>query len=1540
LSYLALILPEQIRSVTGSVMKTRVANEPLADLMDRHTARGAPELCRPEGGRVRCLACGHRCLIGDGLRGICKVRYNEGGELRVPFGYVAALQCDPVEKKPFFHVHPGSDALTFGMLGCDLHCSYCFLGDTPVVTNRGPLTLEEAFRSAGRVTVTHDAEVALPDGLQAVAASGELRKVRGVFRHHYRGRLTVLRPYYLPAVRCTPDHRVYATADPSRPPEPIPAGQLTPGHYLAIPRRYAFGLAGEVDVQQALATHQTTYKVGWELSPEQRQFIVGATARGQTSRQIGAAMGKSASYIRHVRSKMARGRGEDTRTAGVLCEAGTVRFPNERRPGTPRTLRLDADLARLLGYYCAEGCVCAGQGRPNSYALNFSFSPSEGHLVDTVCGLLEKCLGLKAQRVRRDTTLAVAVSKASAALLFKSLAGEGAASKRVPQHIFAAPREIVQAFLDAYLEGDGHRYPNGKHSATTVSRELAYGVAWLALKLGHQPSVYDAQMPEEGLIQGRPVKRSPHQYAVVWYKDSPVERRVIETPDFHLVPLREVSSVEYDGAVYNMEVEEEHNYLANFFLVSNCQNWITSQALRDTAAVAPLRPVSPARLVEQGLREGARLVVSSYNEPLITAEWAVAVFREARAAGLDCAFVSNGNATPEVLDYLRPWIVSYKIDLKSFDERHYRELGGTLENVTRSIRMVHERGIWLEVVTLVIPGFNDSADELRRAAAFLASVSPDVPWHVTAFHPDYNMSDTGPTPAETLVRAAEIGTAAGLRFVYAGNLPGRVGEWENTRCPACRATLIRRYGYLVRSYRITPEGRCPDCQARVPGVWPGAGGVHTGEGREAYLARLPRRVSVELPLLAPRPQAPQGAKAMPTPEPEPAAERPPAAPRPDLSAALKEQLAAAAAAMLRDAVHGRPVAFPADLPELRDCVVAGAFVSLKRGKHLRSCCGGLGQPGPLGRALEQAAARTAREDQRFPPVSPGELDHLDMEVWLLFNAQAVAARGEGRAAAVVVGTHGVQVARGQAHGLYLPSVAVQGGWDALRLLDQVCAKAGLPPTAWREDDTALYTFEGEAIRASLAAPGGPAAPARPASPWPPGYLAGYADFCRGNLGALLSGAMPSYYYGAAPDGTVTGAVLTLSQPGEPQALHFSQLSLRPGLPLQATLFGLTQAAAQALAAQRLAPEVLRTLQVGLTVLHDPILHGTVADPHLAGLDPHHRAALVLERNKSALLFDPGRKPWELLAEAARQAQVTNQASATVYSLDALSTLPGISVSTAPRPVRGPAVRPPAVAGSFYPADAAELRDMIDRLLAGTDGAAEDWPAAMVPHAGLRFSGRVASAVLKRVRIPDTVIVLGPKHTALGMEWAVAPQQTWAMPGGGVESDPVLARRLSQAIPGLELDAAAHQREHAVEVELPLLARLAPEAKVVGIAVGHGDLDDCLRFAEGLAGVLKQRPDRPLLLISSDMNHFATDAETRRLDEMALAALEGGDPEGLYETVRGNHISMCGLLPAVIVLETLRLLGGGGRARRAGYGTSADVTGDPSRVVGYAGMLLG
>lgn len=253
-----------------------------------------------------------------------------------------------------------------------------------------------------------------------------------------------------------------------------------------------------------------------------------------------------------------------------------------------------------------------------------------------------------------------------------------------------------------------------------------------------------------------------------------------------------------------------------------CQNWFTSQAMRDPRSDAALRlvqRVTPEQLVAYARRAGADVIASSYNEPLITTEWAVDVFKIAKAAGMQCVYISNGNATPEALDMLQPYLSGYKIDLKTMQDRQYRKLGGVLDHVLDTIRMAHERGLWVEVVTLVVPGFNDSPDELWEAARFIASVSADIPWHVTAYHPDYKMDEARPTPSATLQQAAEIGQEAGLHYVYAGNIPGRVGSLEDTFCPNCSTRLIRRYSYTILDYRITPQGTCYKCGVKIAGVW-------------------------------------------------------------------------------------------------------------------------------------------------------------------------------------------------------------------------------------------------------------------------------------------------------------------------------------------------------------------------------------------------------------------------------------------------------------------------------------------------------------------------------------------------------------------------------------------------------------------------------------------------------------------------------------------------------------------------------------------------
>jgi pyruvate formate lyase activating enzyme len=281
------------------------------------------------------------------------------------------------------------------------------------------------------------------------------------------------------------------------------------------------------------------------------------------------------------------------------------------------------------------------------------------------------------------------------------------------------------------------------------------------------------------------------------------------------------------------------------FHCAYCQNWLSSQALRDPAsdvAGGYLRKLDPAEIIERGLAVGAKVVASSYNEPLITSEWARAIFAVGHAAGLTCAYVSNGNATPEVLDYLSPYLSAYKIDLKTMQDRQYRQLGGVLQHVLDTIKAAFERGLWVEIVTLVVPGFNDSTEELMDAARYIVSVSPDIPWHVTAFHKDYKMTTPQNTSADMLVRAAEIGQEAGLRYVYAGNAPGRVGDYEDTRCHQCGQSLIKRVGYMIRAHSMSEAGTCPHCGTQIPGIWSDSLGDIDQNPSSGSVARRPRLV--------------------------------------------------------------------------------------------------------------------------------------------------------------------------------------------------------------------------------------------------------------------------------------------------------------------------------------------------------------------------------------------------------------------------------------------------------------------------------------------------------------------------------------------------------------------------------------------------------------------------------------------------------------------------------------------------------------------------
>jgi AmmeMemoRadiSam system protein B/AmmeMemoRadiSam system protein A len=650
----------------------------------------------------------------------------------------------------------------------------------------------------------------------------------------------------------------------------------------------------------------------------------------------------------------------------------------------------------------------------------------------------------------------------------------------------------------------------------------------------------------------------------------------------------------------------------------------------------------------------------------------------------------------------------------------------------------------------------------------------------------------------------------------------------------------------------------------------------------------------------------------------------------------------AASEVVAAAVGGRPATLmDPQIAGAADTPVFGCFVSIKRRGRLRGCCGFLGRRERLLSAVLESAHTSAIGDARLPRIVSEELPHLEFEVWLLHSQQEVAAVGDERVSMVEIGRHGLQIQRGESRGLLLPGVAIDHDLDAQAFLQHVSVKAGLSPTAWREADTKLATFEGHVVRGFFAPQVASTVSASVVAPprFSPQDLSQLADFCRDNIVALMRGATPSYYLFGVTDGNVHGYSLRIHLGNADQPISFEQFTLRNPVPLQATLFQCCESAGAQLKREGLSTIAPQHVRVELAVMYDPAPQGTAAAPDLDGFDPAHRGLMVHSANRSVWHHQPDRSAEEHVQTICHLARLTIPDEAALYSFRVQATRVPWQVVQVPTAERGGEVRPPAVAGMFYPADSAQLDEQLDQLQPTDTVERQSWHAALVPHAGLKYSGRIAADVLRRVAIPETVIVLGPKHTRQGVDWAVAPHRSWMLPGRVVESDVALAEQLAECIDGLELDAVAHQREHAIEVELPWFARFAPRAKVVGIAIGPANLRHCQRFASQLADVLRPQLDRTLLVISTDMNHFASDAETRRIDSLALEALQALDPERLYHTVRDNQISMCGMIPACIVLSTLQILGHLSNCQQVAYGTSADVTGDPSRVVGYAGMLF-
>ena len=279
--------------------------------------------------------------------------------------------------------------------------------------------------------------------------------------------------------------------------------------------------------------------------------------------------------------------------------------------------------------------------------------------------------------------------------------------------------------------------------------------------------------------------------------DDPIEKK----PLFHVLPGSRSLSVATVGC--NLRC-------------AHCQNYEISQYQRSDVRI-PGDYLSPEELSDAAQQVGAKTISFTYTEPTIFMEWAQDCAAAANNVGVRSVFVTNGYTAAQPIRDIQPNLAAANVDLKGFTEEFYRyTCKARLQPVLDTIRLMHTLGIWIEVTTLLIPGLNDNPDELSRLADFLVSVDPAIPWHISRFHPDYQMHDRPATNPASISRAHEIGTRAGLKFIYAGNLPG--DQAENTYCPACRSLLIERYGFNVARNRLD-QGHCPDCRCEIPGIW-------------------------------------------------------------------------------------------------------------------------------------------------------------------------------------------------------------------------------------------------------------------------------------------------------------------------------------------------------------------------------------------------------------------------------------------------------------------------------------------------------------------------------------------------------------------------------------------------------------------------------------------------------------------------------------------------------------------------------------------------
>jgi len=643
----------------------------------------------------------------------------------------------------------GSGTIFFAW--CNLRCVFCLHPNTRIATDHGLVRIADLFEQARGEPTGYEEWVRFVHGkIRVLTRTGTWAPVTKVFRHRFVGHLIRVKPFNCPPILLTPNHEVFAIPkEGAKEPIRVRAECLTKASYLLVPRRIQEPPATQLDVQGLLSTREPvlrTCRPRRHTSDELGSLF----SQPLTSRELAVLTGYHPAYVRRLRGQWRRGRllaHTGSRVAQVVSEGDRVRFRVERQPGIPSRLAMDPRLAWLLGIYCAEGHVTAQRARPNSYRLVFSFGRHEWDLASRTRKVLEELFDVQPEVRERHTTLTVEVGKASLATLFAQLCGKGARHKRVPPILMGCPVDVVQAFLEGVLEGDG--CDGGTHRVVnTISEQLAMELFQLGLRLGMLPSFYRWDPAPTKMIEGRKVKQSPLYYVKFPKADPKTGRPRVRwkaTEEYFLVPIHRIERVPYDGPVFNLEVDHpDHSYAASFVAVGNCQNYETSQ-------IGEGVDVSPRELAAMMLRLQE---LGCHNINFVTPEHVVPQILEALAyaveGGLRLPLVYNTSSYDSLhsIRLMEGVVDVYMPDFKLWFREHARKylLAPDYPEVAREvIRAMHEQVGVLKVNEdglarrgvlvrhLVMPGLLDDTREILR---WLGELSPDTYVNVMdQYHP-------------------------------------------------------------------------------------------------------------------------------------------------------------------------------------------------------------------------------------------------------------------------------------------------------------------------------------------------------------------------------------------------------------------------------------------------------------------------------------------------------------------------------------------------------------------------------------------------------------------------------------------------------------------------------------------------------------------------------------------------------------------------------------------------------------------------------------